>query len=102
MTNILQVDPPCPPSERLLNVLLKGLDREMDEKLAQERANKKNTVVDISTQLSRSDILESLQGRGINLEYDTEASRSQELPPEPALYETAYVTSHKVHTYIHI
>ena len=102
LTNMLAVDPPCPPSERLLNVLVKGLERESEEKNAQERANKKNMMIDLSSQMSRSDILESLQGTGLNLEYATESNQiGQDAAPEPALYETAYVTSHKV-TFIFI
>ena len=54
-------------------------------------------MIDLSSQMSRSDILESLQGTGLNLEYATESNQiGQDAAPEPALYETAYVTSHKV------
>ena len=36
------------------------------------------------------------QGRGLDLEYDTESRQSShDSVPEPAMYETAYVTSHK-------
>ena len=35
-----------------------------------------------------------LQGCGLDLEYDTESRQSSQVP-EPAMYETAYVTSHK-------
>merc|ERR1739847_3314 len=31
LTNILAVDPPAPPSERLLHVLVRGLDQEAEE-----------------------------------------------------------------------
>ena len=94
LTNILAVDPPCPPSERLLHVLNRGLDIEAEEKAAEERAAKKNALSD--GPFSRSEMLESLHGKGLNLEYDTEPSRqNMEIAPEPALYETAYVTSHK-------
>jgi cleavage stimulation factor subunit 1 len=36
--------------------------------------------------------VENLLGAGLDLEYETDI---QSLAPEPALYETAYVTSHK-------
>ena len=36
------------------------------------------------------------KGRGLDLEYDTESRQSShDTVPEPAMYETAYVTSHK-------
>ena len=40
--------------------------------------------------------MNGLQGRGLDLEYDTESRQSShDTVPEPAMYETAYVTSHK-------
>eukprot|EP00093_Oithona_nana_P013895 13895.XXX_348210_349825_1 [CDS] Oithona nana genome sequencing. len=95
LTNILAVDPPCPPSERLLHVLNRGLEREAEEMLVEERGAKNNALADLGGPFSRSELLENLQGRGLNLEYDTESRQSEDPAPEPALYETAYVTSHK-------
>ena len=95
LTNILAVDPPCPPSERLLHVLNRGLEREAEEMAAEERGGKKNALADLGGPQSRTELLENLQGKGLNLEYDTEARQGEESAPEPALYETAYVTSHK-------
>ena len=37
---------------------------------------------------------EAMLGPGLDLEYETEMGGTA---PEPATYETAYVTSHKVH-----
>lgn len=95
LTNMLAVDPPCPPSERLYHVLVRGLDMEAEEKSAEERSGA--NIGDLSVApISRADILENLQGKGLNLEYDTEPRQiDAEMVPEPALYETAYVTSHK-------
>ena len=42
MTNVLAVDPPAPPSERLLHVLIRGLNQESEEKAAEDKAMKKN------------------------------------------------------------
>jgi len=97
LTNILAVDPPCPPSERLLHVLVRGLEKESQEKMAEEREYQKSSLADItSAPFSRTEILESLQGKGLDLEFDTDSRQNQQdLVPEPALYETAYVTSHK-------
>jgi len=99
LTNILAVDPPCPPSSRLLSVINKGLERESDEKIAEERLNSlQNSSALAEMSLSRTEILDNMtqQKIGLNLEYDTESRASQpEMIPEPALYETAYVTSHK-------
>merc|ERR1719323_2104243 len=44
LTNILSVDPPAPPSERLLHVLIRGLDQEAEEKFQEEQAVRKNFV----------------------------------------------------------
>jgi len=97
LTNVLAVDPPAPPSERLLHVLIRGLNQESEEKAAEDKAMKKNTFADLTVgPSSRSELLESLQGRGLDLEYDTESRQSShDTVPEPAMYETAYVTSHK-------
>ena len=94
LTNILAVDPPCPPSERLLHVLNRGLEREAEEMASEDRGGKKNALADLGP-FSRTELLENLQGKGLNLEYDTESRQGEEPAPEPALYETAYVTSHK-------
>ena len=97
LTNMFAVDPPCPPSERLLHVVEFGLEREAEEKTAEEQANKKSMLADLGAPISRTDLLESLSTRSLDLEYDTEARITSEPAPEPALYETAYVTSHKDH-----
>ncbi len=95
LTNMFGVDPPCPPSERLLHVVEYGLEREADEKDNEEKANKSSMLADLGAPVSRSDLLESLSTRSLDLEFDTEARIASDPAPEPALYETAYVTSHK-------
>ena len=97
LTNILAVDPPAPPSERLLHVLVRGLDQEAEENEKKDFAIKKEAFADVSAgPSSRTEILENLQSRGLNLEFDTESRQgSHDIVPEPAMYETAYVTSHK-------
>lgn len=67
LANIIRSDPPCPPSDRLFHIMLNGL------------------------QMEKKDVFEDVTG-GIDLEFQTEGSA---LAPEPATYETAYVTSHK-------
>ena len=74
LQGILQPDPACPPSERLLNLLILGLEKEGDGK---------------HRSLNRS---EKVLGPGIDLEFETDVMVTA---PEPATYETAYVTSHK-------
>uniref|UniRef100_A0A0K8TM82 Cleavage stimulation factor subunit 1 n=1 Tax=Tabanus bromius TaxID=304241 RepID=A0A0K8TM82_TABBR len=66
----VRADPPCPPSDRLLHVVIAGIQNEVPKE--------QNIYDDISS--------------GIDLEFETEGSS---LAPEPASYETAYVTSHK-------
>ena len=57
------MDPPAPPSERLLHVLIRGLNQESEEKAAEDKAMKKNTFADLTVgPSSRSELLESLQG----------------------------------------
>lgn len=74
LSNMVHTDPPCPPSDRLMHVVTLGLERESESKhRTQNRA-------------------ERILGPGLDLEYETEM---QSNAPEPALYETAYVTSHK-------
>ncbi len=68
LTNLLQLEPACPPSEKLLNVVAAGLER----------------LEATSTEHTRP--------IGLDLEVETEPTKTS---PEPALYETVYVTSHK-------
>lgn len=70
LASTVRADPPCPPSDRLLHVMLAGMQNEPQKE--------QNIYEDITS--------------GIDLEYETEGSA---LAPEPASYETAYVTSHK-------
>jgi len=74
LSNIVHTDPPCPPSDRLMHVVTLGLERE-----AESRHRPQNRE-------------ERILGPGLDLEYETEM---QSTAPEPAQYETAYVTSHK-------
>ena len=63
LTNVLAVDPPAPPSERLLHVLIRGLNQESEEKAAEDKAMKKNAFADLTIgPSSRTELLESLQG----------------------------------------
>lgn len=71
--SIIRVDPPCPPSDKLLHAVVQGLHIEAQSK---ENVNIYNDNV----------------FSGIDLEYETEGTS---VTPEPASYETAYVTSHK-------
>ena len=57
------MDPPAPPSERLLHVLIRGLNQESEEKAAEDKAMKKNAFADLTIgPSSRTELLESLQG----------------------------------------
>lgn len=67
---MVRADPPCPPSDRLLNVMIQGMQ--------EEATKRENSYDEIAC--------------GLDLEFETEGSS---LAPEPASYETAYVTSHK-------
>ncbi|CAF4939625.1 unnamed protein product [Pieris macdunnoughi] len=74
----VHADPPCPPSDRLLNLMMVGLQHEPDRK----------------DRLAAANVAEHLMGTtGFDLEFEMDASS---LAPEPATYETAYVTSHKM------
>lgn len=83
LSNAINADPPCPPSDRLLNVVITGLKHEPD------RQNK-----DMYPIIGLNPIQEILVGPGLDLEYESDVRPTA---PEPASYETAYVTSHKGH-----
>lgn len=70
---LVRADPPCPPSDKLLHAVVQGLAIEAQSK---ENINIYNDNVFC----------------GIDLEFETEGTS---IAPEPASYETAYVTSHK-------
>ena len=74
LTNLLQTEPACPPSDRLFHVVTMGLEREAENRHRPLTAPEK------------------VLGPGLDLEYETDVASSA---PEPATYETAYVTSHK-------
>ncbi|CAI6360445.1 unnamed protein product [Macrosiphum euphorbiae] len=73
-------DPPCPPSDRLRNVVMRGLQYETDEQKESEQSLNLNPIQQI------------LIGPGIDLEFQSDVICTA---PEPSLYETVYVTSHK-------
>ncbi|PSN45009.1 Cleavage stimulation factor subunit 1 [Blattella germanica] len=77
LSAVAQADPPCPPSDRLLHVVMAGLLHEPD------RPQKSGGGIPGQ---------EGLSTPGLDLEFETDV---QTTAPEPALYETAYVTSHK-------
>lgn len=70
LSAVTRADPPCPPSDKLLHLTIEGIRNDMPKD--------QNLYTDIIC--------------GIDLEYETEGTS---LAPEPASYETAYVTSHK-------
>ncbi|KAI9561193.1 hypothetical protein GHT06_012149 [Daphnia sinensis] len=73
LSSAVQAHPACPPSDRLNHIVSLGLQHEHTLK---KPLNK----------------VEMMLGPGLDLEYETDVQTSA---PEPALYETAYVTSHK-------
>eukprot|EP00088_Acartia_fossae_P026457 TRINITY_DN27295_c0_g1_i1.p1 TRINITY_DN27295_c0_g1~~TRINITY_DN27295_c0_g1_i1.p1 ORF type:complete len:439 (+),score=113.58 TRINITY_DN27295_c0_g1_i1:18-1334(+) len=74
LSNMVHTDPPCPPSDRLMHVVTLGLE---SESVSKHRTQNK---------------AEKELGPGLDLEFETEM---QSQAPEPALYETVYVTAHK-------
>lgn len=68
LANSIRTDPPCPPSNRLYTIMMSALQNE----------KKEINYDDVSS--------------GLDLEFQAEGTA---LAPEPASYETAYVTSHK-------
>jgi len=75
LSNLVQAFPPCPPSDRLMHIVQLGLKTEEDQ------SSKMSIRVDLVA-----------PGSGIDLEYESDVHTNA---PEPALYETCYVTSHK-------
>ncbi|XP_018909038.1 cleavage stimulation factor subunit 1 [Bemisia tabaci] len=80
LSGLVETDTPCPPSDRLLHIMMIGLQHEPDRQKKGEPVPGLNPIQQI------------LIGPGIDLEYETDVAPTA---PEPALYETAYVTSHK-------
>ena len=80
LSGIVQADPPCPPSERLFHVVELGLEQEVVLRNAESKTKP----------ISAADKVDN--GPGLDLEYENEVVVNAS---EPALYETAYVTSHK-------
>lgn len=68
LANSIRTDPPCPPSNRLYQIMISSLQNE----------KKEINYDDVSS--------------GLDLEFQAEGTA---IAPEPASYETAYVTSHK-------
>ncbi|CAG0883135.1 unnamed protein product [Darwinula stevensoni] len=99
LSNMVQVSQPCPPSDRLLNLVSIGLEKEKGSfgvlllhfryALLGKSLNNFLCVADSKT-VNRLD--STILGPGLDLEFETEVPVSA---PEPALYETAYVTAHK-------
>lgn len=82
----VQPDPPCPPSDRLFHLVLLGLQREREtrhgtaEYPAATAENGAKTTVPLAP------------AGAIDLEYESDMPS---VAPEPASYETCYVTAHK-------
>lgn len=91
LTNITHPDPACPPSDRLFNVVMMGLEREAEINAEKRKLSKEKSI---SAQSSHSRQIDDITdfGPGLDLEFETDVDV---IAPEPALYETAYVTSHK-------
>lgn len=77
LNNLIAPDPPCPPSDRLFSLVTEGLKFEK-EMLAKKQES--------------DNYLDALLGPGLDLELDTDIDSNA---PEPSMYVTAYVTSHK-------
>ena len=90
LTNIIHPDPACPPSDRLFNVVMMGLEKEAEINAEKRRLNKEKMITQ-NPSIRQMDDINDL-GPGLDLEFETDVDV---IAPEPALYETAYVTSHK-------
>lgn len=91
LTNITHPDPACPPSDRLFNVVMMGLEREAELNAEKRKLSKEKAISTQSSNVRGIDDITDL-GPGLDLEFETDVDV---IAPEPALYETAYVTSHK-------
>ncbi|CAG9767917.1 unnamed protein product [Ceutorhynchus assimilis] len=76
LAQAVQAEPACPPSDRLFKLIMSGLEHEPKRKDRPRNFG-----------IGNNDI-----GPGLDLEFETDSNTHA---PEPALYETAYVTSHK-------
>uniref|UniRef100_A0A1B6EAQ7 Cleavage stimulation factor subunit 1 n=1 Tax=Clastoptera arizonana TaxID=38151 RepID=A0A1B6EAQ7_9HEMI len=80
LVTAVNMDQPCTPSERLMHIMIAGIAHEPDRHKCKDPVPGLNPIQEI------------LIGPGLDLEYETDIDITA---PEPALYETAYVTSHK-------
>lgn len=82
LSNLLQIHPPCPPSNRLLNVIRLGIHHEELEKESNKQA---------------AGVVDQLGGGGIEKEGLDFESESDKVPQsgDASQYDTCYVTSHK-------
>ncbi|KAL5238934.1 hypothetical protein ACI65C_006344 [Semiaphis heraclei] len=76
----VNADPPCNSSDQLKKIVSLGLQHETDRRSQSKRA------------LNLNPVQQMLIGPGIDLEFETDVMCNA---PEPSLYETVYVTSHK-------
>ena len=83
LTNMLAVDRVCPPSDQLFHIVAAGLEAEA------EKTSKASGGTLLPPMLPG---VPEVVGPGLDLEFASDVEPSV---PEPALYETAYVTSHK-------
>jgi len=84
LTNMLAVDKVCPPSDRLYHVVASGLEVEAERKIKSSGGTALPPAVPTG--------VPEVVGPGLDLEFASDVEPSV---AEPALYETAYVTSHK-------
>ena len=90
LTNTIHPDPACPPSDRLFNVVMMGLEKEAEINSEKRKLIKEKSIIQGSNIRQIDDVTDL--GPGLDLEFETDVDV---IAPEPALYETAYVTSHK-------
>ena len=81
---MLAVDKVCPPSDRLYHVVASGLEVEAERKIKSSGGAALPPAVPTG--------VPEVVGPGLDLEFASDVEPSV---AEPALYETAYVTSHK-------
>ena len=69
LTNVIQPDPPCPPSDRLYNVVMLGLEREAEIIEERKRINKEKILRNPTAPQVNNGLLTDV-GIGIDLEFE--------------------------------
>ena len=96
---VLQTTPPCPPSDRLMQIVKLGIKNEEEAEELKKSKTKSDIEIDVigkSIKLKTLKVIIKFKNilflAGLDFDYESDKIP---LTPDASLYETCYVTSHK-------